>query len=335
MWRADPRPPARRCARRSGGYVFAQMVVALGLLSTIVLLAQQSIVTVSSAEARLKVKRRATERATRTATEIARSVSASRHLFQDDDVGRAYLAALDLGGRPLLSRARLPRFDAAATMGPDQPGRPRTGNVLLYVEEAGPLLCVADATGGKRRRIDTVRFVCVYPHETTRSLVGKRKARDLVIWKSGLYADHAQILGVAVASERRAVVRELVQRFGCTYAWAASQPLETAFFAIDALGVVAASPDASLSLLEDPNASAGGRLVYGSWQLGRTDPAEPDYRPAFTADPPPVWAPDGFEVKVAGPSAARSVWFRLVVEHAAGNHVGVHTTSLLVAAGRR
>jgi hypothetical protein len=315
--------------------VFVQAVISLGLLATLVLLAQQALVALTSAEAHHRALRRATERSTRVATEVARSVASSRRIFQDDAVGRLYLASLDLGARPLLPGARLPRFEAEATMGPDAPGAPRTGNVLLFAEEAGAVTCSVGGAPGAARRIDAFRLVCVYPHETGRRVLGTRPARDLVIWKSRLHPDHAQIMAVEDSAERLAVVRDLVTRLGCTHAWAAQEPPGSAFFALDAVGVVSPTPDPSLSLAEDPAASPGGRLVYGSWQLGRTDPAEAAYRPVFTVEPPSTWAPDGFEVKVAGPSAARSVWLRVVVEHGSGGVVGVHGTGLLVAAGRR
>ena len=79
--------------------------------------------------------------------------------------------------------------------------------------------------------------------------------------------------------------------------------------------------------------SERGRFVYRNMQLARTDLASYPRRPVLTADAPEDWAPNGFEVKIVGPSGARKVWLNLVIEsQSARGLVAVHRSTLIASA---
>ncbi len=50
--------------------------------------------------------------------------------------------------------------------------------------------------------------------------------------------------------------------------------------------------------------------------------------PLFSVDPIATWTPNGFEVKVSGPSGSRQIWLRLTVEQQASKgRVPAQTTT--------
>jgi hypothetical protein len=260
-------------------------------------------------------------------------VVGSRRFFQDDAVGRAYLDALDLSAAPRLASARLPRIDEARPLGPDEPGDPFVGNVLLFVREGDAVGAVADAAAQRVRRVDTYRFVCVYPSRTARRLVfGQGPALDLVLWRSVAFPNHAQILAIADPTERASVVRDLETRLGHGFAWDPAAGADDGFFALDEAGTVEAVPTPGLVLAEDAALSEGGLLVSRGAQLAPTRTDAVATRPVFAADDPSEWSPEGFEIKIAGASGSRKVWFHLVLECPAGRTSAVQGHTVIAAA---
>ena len=317
------------------GYTFLEIVIVIAIVALMSLVVERTLASTHETERYLSAVRKATERGQKLAYELREIVSASRKLFGNDTIGTGYFNALDLTRDPLNVPARLPLFDEVNPLGPDQTGDPRTGNILLFVREADPAPTVADPATSKTRYIDTYRFVCAYPRETTRNIVietPQRLAQDLVIWRSVPFPSYSQIMAIEDATERANVVSDLYNRFQYDMAWDPNEAVDQAFYAIDTLGNVASSPTSSVQIDEDPNVSDRGRLVYANVQLGRTDNASYHRRAVFTVEDPATWAPDGFEVKVVGPSGSRKVWLHLVVEvQAARGRVAVQACTVIAS----
>ena len=313
-----------RQSSSQAGFTLLEMMVALIMFGVMASIVEHTLGSTQRAERQLSAVRRVTARCEKIAYEVLDEVNRSRKLFQGDTTGQDYLDALDLSRDPILTNARLPLFDEINPMGMDAAGDPRTGNILFFVREGEAVEAVADASSGLRRSIDLHRFVCVYPRETTRVLVSDSQmfpARDLVVWRSALYPSHAQLMAIEDTDERASVVRDLVDRYGCDYAWDANADVDAAFFELGSLGGIGASATTSLVIEEDVDASDRGRLVYADVQLARTAPTDFHRRSRFTADDVSTWVPDGFEVKIVGISGARKVWFRVTAESPATRHV--------------
>ncbi len=318
-----------------GGFTMFEVVVTVGLLTIMVLIMEGTIEATRRAERRLDAVRRVTERGERITYELLDEVNSSHKLFGGDAIGLAYLDALDLTRNPIVPSARLPHIDEINPLAPDAKDDPHTGNALLFVREAAAAPAVADPATGATRHIDLYRFVCVYPRATTRRLILDppiKTARDLIVWRSVRFANHAQLLEILDDDERRSVAADLVNRFGIDHTWDPNEPVDAAFFLMDGLGTLSASPSTSMLIDEDMDESTGGRLLHGNVQLARTNKADFHRRSLMTNDDPTVWAPDGFEVKIVGISGSRRVWMHLVVETPGGKGVvGVQAGTVIAS----
>lgn len=326
---------ARRTAGQAG-FTMIEIAVAMFLVVIMALVVERTLDSTRKAETYLSAVRKATERGHQLTYEIRELATASRRLFQDDDDGRAYLDALDLDGVGILPGARMPKIDPLGDLGPDEPGEPRTGNILFFVGETDATPTVAEPTGPTIRYIDTYRFVCCYPNATGRRVVvdgpESDNAVDLVVWQSVLMPSYKQLMAISDPDERRNVVIDLVDRFGATMAWDATAALGEAFYDLDSQGGIASTPQPAPSIPEDPDESRGGRLVYANVQLAPTDSSDFKRRAVMGVDDPQDWTPHGFEVKIAGPSGSRTVWMRLVVEvHADKGRVAVQPCTIIVS----
>jgi hypothetical protein len=302
------------------GFTAIEVAVVLGIVAATTVVVERTVAAIHGVERTMRSVRNTTQRCHQTAYRLRDMVTSSRKLFGSGALGDAYLAALALGSRPAAPGSRLPAFDEVGPLGPDAPGDPRVGNVLLLVREADPVPCVADPATKKVRRIDTYRLVCVYLSPTARTLVtGGAPANDLVEWRSWAFPSYGQVASIAPASERASVVSDLVDVYGFDELWDPNAPVDAAFWDIAAGGSIAGSagPPKAGRIEEDPLVSKGGRLVYANVAVARSDVASRPRRPAFAVEPIAAWAPDGFEVKVCGTSGARKVWVRLTVEQEA------------------
>jgi hypothetical protein len=311
-----------------------EVAISLSVLALMALVVERTLATTHEAERYLGALRRVTERGQKVAFDVHGLVGSSRKIYARDALGTGYLDALDLSRAPRVGTSRLPLPDAVGDMGPDVPGDPRTGSVLLFVRESAPVAAVANAAAGALRSIDVYRFVCVYPSQTHRRVVSDDPlgALDLVVWTSVAFPSRAQVAAIEDDAERQSVVTDLCTRFGLDFAWDANAPASAAFYEMDPLGTLSATPEPSFAIDEDPAVSDGGRLVYANVQLARTDPSSAHRRAVFTVDPPGTWVPDGFEVKVAGASGSRKVWMHLVVEaQSTRGREAVHQSTLIAS----
>ena len=298
----------------SRGFTFLEVTIVMALLAMLGLIVERTLTSSHENERYLDAARRVTKCGQDLTHELYTGVGASRRLLHADAEGRAYLDALDLSRFLRTASSRLPVLDETGALEPDREGEPLTGNVLLFVDETDAAACVAEPAAGRLCSIDLYRFVCVYPTQTLRRLVPQsEEALDLVHWRSVPFASRPQILAIQDADERRAVVRDLVERYGTNIAWDPDGGVDAAFYALDGSGLLADVPESAFVVEADPDASSWGRLVNRGVQLARTQLDEVARRPLFAAEDPSVWAPDGFEVKLVGRSGSRKVWLHLVV----------------------
>jgi prepilin-type N-terminal cleavage/methylation domain-containing protein len=309
----------RARGRSARGFTFLEMVITTAIIGLTTLVIERTISGVTETERSMRSIRNTSERCQRAAYRLRDIVAGARKLFQNDAAGVGYLAKLDLPAvAPLLAGSRLPKFDETKSLGPDLVGDPRSGNILLFVRECDPLPCIANAATKKVRSVDTYRFVCVYLTTSTRTLVsGGPQALDLAEWRSTNFPSYAQVMAITDTTERAKVVADLYNRFDVDYLWDLTKDVATAFYGIDGVGTVNASPSVIAKVPEDRNVSARGRFVSGNMAVARTDTTSFVRKPMFSADDPAVWSPQGFEVKIASPSGARRVWIRLTVEQQA------------------
>lgn len=308
----------RRSRRGEAGFTMIEVSVSLFLVVIMALIVERTLDSTRKAEKYLSAVRKATERGHKLTYEIRELVTASRRLFFNDDEGRAYLEALDLDGLTVMPGARMPVVDALGRLGPDEAGDPRTGNILFFVGETDATAAIADPDGPQIRYIDTYRFVACYPRQAERRVVvndeNSPNAVDLVVWQSTEFPSYKQLMAIADPDERANVVIDLVDRFGVTMAWDPTETLDNAFYSLDDQGNIGGAPVVDPQIPEDPDVSEGGRLVYANVQLAQTDNADAKRKAVFSVDNPNDWAPNGFEVKIAGASGSRKVWMHLVVE---------------------
>jgi prepilin-type N-terminal cleavage/methylation domain-containing protein len=331
---------AERNHQRSGraaqrGYTFLEMIITLVIVSLMSLVVERVLSSTQEAERYLAAVRLATERGQKLAYEVTEIVSASRKLYTRDAVGQGYQAKLDLTRDPIAPGVRLPLFDEVNPMGPDTAGDPRTGNSILFVREADAAPCVADPATAKIRYIDTYRFVFVYPHRTTRTVVnGQGPAWDLVIWRSVPFPSRAQILAITNATEKQNVIKDLYTRYGYDVCWDPNGPVDTTFYGLDIAGNMAALPNPNYTIEEDLDVSERGRLVYADVQLAATDAGSKARNAVFSLDNPATWSPHGLEVKIVGASGSRKVWLHIVVEAQASHRRVAVMDSTMIASTR-
>ncbi|MDF1700953.1 MAG: type II secretion system protein [Planctomycetota bacterium] len=323
--------PPRRRLRRSGGYTLLEVIVVVILMSGMSLLLSEALRTTQQTDGFLAASARAAEKGQTTIYSITGLISESRHLYENDATGIAYLEACDLGHLPVAPGARLPVIDEGSELHADAIDTPYAGNMLLFVREVNASTCVADRRRGTERWIDTYRMVAVYPNIVARGLsLGSKQSRDLVIWRSVAYPSYRQILEIGDKKERESVVKDLRDRYGFTYAWDPSEDVEEAFYELRGNGSVSRHPQGRPSIEEDDLLSDGGLLVYGGARLAETSDDSATRRAVLAARTVDDWHPHGFEVKVSGTSGSRKVWLHTVVEAAApdGRRTAVqaHTT---------
>lgn len=332
--RAPRRASGRRAPRGQGGHTAVEVMIALAIMSILSFAVERTITAAQRAEGHLGSVREVLKRGERLGYELRRMVSSSRKLFQGDDHGENYFDALDLEGAGVpIKDLRLPIFDEVNGLAPDLPGDPRTGNALLFVREADAAPAVADPATGVLRYIDTYRFICVFVAQTERYLVDeedRQTARDLVVWRSIAFPSYAQIASVSDPVQRAHVVKDLYDRFNYEYCWDPGESVDRAFYELDADGSLPNSGK-KIRIDADPDLLERGKLVYANVQLARTDLIDRDRRAVLSVDDPDDWVPDGFEVKIVGPSGARKVWLHVVIERQASKGWVARHASTVIA----
>ena len=204
-------------------------------------------------------------------------MSASRSLFENDDMGTGYLGALDLSRFSVASGARLPHVDEAEPLGPDRPGDPRTGNILLFVREVDPWsLPPSLAKSTRSALIDVYHFVCCYTQQTARNLItdDPRRARDLVIWYSIPFPSLPAGRAVSDPNEQKKLLEVLRDTYGFDYTWDVCQPRRRGLPSDQPRTANSSHlPEPAFLIPEHPGLSEGGLLVHHDAQLAPTEAA--------------------------------------------------------------
>lgn len=306
--------PLRR--RLQAGYTFLEMAITVSILTGLSIMSAQSFSGMRDTTDVLASLRRAQHGTEEVSYQIHGMITSARRTFPRGVLGNGYLDAIDFGARPLAPGARLPLPDELGVLGRDEADEPRTGNVLLLASEIDPIPCPANPATGAVRHIDVYRLLAIYPHASARRVVVSRNESglDLCMWASVGYPSHVHLLAINDTVERARVVAALRTVYGCRYAWNPDKPVDQAYFAIDATGAISALPEPTPPIIEDAGISPGGRLIHRNLQLARTQAGSPQRGSMLTVEAPADWAPNGFEVKMAGTRSQRRIWFRLVVE---------------------
>jgi prepilin-type N-terminal cleavage/methylation domain-containing protein len=329
MSTADLLPGGRR--RRDRGYTAIEMAITMVILALMTLVIERTVTGLTDTERTMRAVRTTAQVGQEACYRLRDLVATSRKLYCNDALGNGYNDKVDRTRFPLFPSSRLPTVDEVNPLGPDEPGDPRTGNVLLFVRELDPVPCVAVAATKKIRMVDTYRLVSLYLSQSDRTLVaGGLQALDLVEWRGQAYPSYAQVSQISIAAEKTNTVKELYNRYGFDYLWDPTQPVASAFYAIDGNGVIAAVPTAVTTIPEDMNVSRGGRFVHMNVAVARTDLTSRPRTPMFSVEPIATWTPHGFEVKAVGASGSRKVWMRLTVEQqAVMNRVPAQQTTIV------
>jgi hypothetical protein len=304
-----------RWKRPCSGYTIVEVMVVMGLVAMMSLALHAALDTTRSADDQLETASRAALYGQRLTDDIANLVTSSRLLYQDDAIGAGYLAACDLSRFPPASDARMPNVDDVNDMGPDTADASHTGNLLLLVRETAGSPCVADKERGKLWMIDTYRLTAIYPHVTDVVLeAGGAPARDVVIWHSESFPSLQQIMEIPREEERESVIKDLVKRYGFTYAWDPRQDVTLAFYEMEGKGEFEDEPAMNVEILGEPVLMRGPQLTPAQVGLAPTDGSQFKRRAVLTAEELSGWQPHGLEIKVSGPPMARKVWIHTVVE---------------------
>jgi len=330
MWTAEHR--VRQHGTR--GHTFIEMALVIAVIGGLSALTAQTLTSVRDSTDTLASYRRAQRGGERLAYQIHGLVSTARKLYVRGTSGNDYLAALDLTRRMPAPNARLPLTEEYESLGRDEVGVPQTGNVMLLATETDPVTCLADAATSKLLYVDLYRMLCVYPSESATKVVVRRAENglDLVVWASAAYPSHVQVSGIVSLAQRTLVVRALYSTHGCRYLWNPDAPADQAFFAIDAAGTIAGTPESGHEMPEDLAVSPGSRLIQTKLQLARTDGTIHQRRAVLTAETAAEWVPDGFELKIVGTSSQRKVWLRLTVEaQSVTSRETAHDTTLIAS----
>ena len=299
--------PAR--SRRSG-VTLVEVIVSSAIAVAILLVVTEIVQTTTRAQTYVAARDRAQSRASLVVADLRAAGFASRRVYQDDAVGRAYLAALDAAGYAVMSGARLPVVDAAGRLEPDGGDLSRTGNAVLFACEDPP----QDVTpaSGHVRRVDVVRFFGIFPTRVAGRVTQSLADRiDLVRFSSRPYADRASLDAITDLADRADAIHALRAQ-GIDRAWLAGAAIGAAFFDLRIDGTISPTPVASPTITCLPDALPTLVLGDGRMTVAPNDAklSVPSFAAADAAEPS---YPSGFEVKIVGPSGGRQILVRLVV----------------------
>ena len=101
-------PGHGRRVRSPYGYTFIEVMVVLALIGGMSLALNNTVLSTRSADDYLEALTLVSERGQRALFEVSGLVSEGRHVYQDDECGRAYLAACAFGDLPPAPEVQLP-----------------------------------------------------------------------------------------------------------------------------------------------------------------------------------------------------------------------------------
>ncbi len=317
----------RRSARRKAlGVSLLEVVFAMGLAASMLIVLGEVIDTATRAQHQITVQDRTSATSHAILTEVRGVAFGSRRVYSDDAEGRGYFAALDTSALPPLAGTRLPVVSSEGRLEPDAAGVPETGNALLLAVEDAP----QDVeVSGSRYRVDCVRFVAFYVTRVARKVLhGAPDQLDLVRFTSVPHADRASIDAILDPDDRATVVQALVAA-NVDRAWVSGQPVANAFFALNADGTIEAAPVVSPVISSAVDWPLDQLLDRKRISVARNAPTSrvPQFAELVVGAPD---FPSGFEVKVVGPSGGRQVLIRLALQSSGPDGTDLNTQATKV-----
>ena len=304
-----------------GGFTLVEMVFSAAIISAIVLLMGESIVTLSRTHAFNRAQVRITDVSDSLAQIIGRDVTTSVRVFGKDTDSSAYYASLDLGGLQPVSGSRLPAFTNVGYFEKDRATAPLTGNLLFLGTRGDPMSVSISSLGARETfRVDVLRLVVYLPVP-----IRGGPYHDFARWCSVPLARVSDVTAITDATKQKKVWSEL-HASGVAYAWNPSLSRASGLFAISTSGTVsllATSAKVPTDKALTRKSLAASRRVGISANVSLPQATVPFYaNPIAGKD-----FPGGFEVRVDGPTSGRLVMVRLmltsVTEHGLRNYAEV------------
>lgn len=299
---------------RERGVSMIEMIVSMALLTVVSLIMYEVYVGTMRAGEFLESHGDLARMGQVALNQVKAQILQGRFAFQNDSLGADYLGALTLS-RAALADGRLPTVDPDGVVAPDDSTTTRTGNAFFFARQIDPITVTAN---GKQLLADRIVFTYIYlaPAGGDRLLGADRI--DLLEAVSAPFADADQLAGYG--SDQAAVARALYNA-GVQKAWKVGQPLNQAFFNINAstgsLGSAVSAPRIAMTaqtLLKGLNSGkVSGKMAYSVAMNTPPAPISETVSVFAYLDSAHPRFPGGFEVQCVGPTGGRKVVMRLVL----------------------
>lgn len=321
----------RRLACR--GYTLVELLVAVAAFAIVVPAVTLVLVQVRQGMSADEASNQLLQTNQRALNRVHLALGQSKRLFQEDAVGSAFRARLDLSGcPPPAADGRLPVIESDGVLAPEagpSDFRPASfGNSLLFVKSEGSreIEGLVDSLGNTETlRVDVYRFHYYYLTEENPRGLRNVPSYRLVEWKSGPYVDKSQVDAVLIGAvpdpfKHKNLVQALVTDPDAPVTYllnTGAAAVTAAFHEMAADGSVSAEPDHVVAWEDcEPvtrmvTGLTGNTYRYGISPNSASWPDAPKVVPRFAA--PNGAFPGGFEVGVVGPSGGRKVLLRSVL----------------------
>ncbi len=314
--------PAGRGSREAG-FSVVEVILVIAALAALGAMFGETMIVSLGADRYVSAFNAAATKGQRTSNEIESDLTAARRVYSNDAEGRAYAAATDaLTSRAVNGLARpidsstLPLVSPLGTFEPDSPAAQTTGNSILFVREQGTAVVdTEEGPAARTLRFDLFRFVAYFLTKKPGPTVGGNPYRlDLIRWQSVPFASLTQAIAVSDPDERAEALAELRAGFGVEHLWDPGQPVDIAFYEVDASGGLATSPEDEFVIRSDSAAPTRefflDKRSSVAWNGGETQVPVPKY--ARRLDDGDGF-PHGFESKIIGHAGSRQVLIRLAL----------------------
>jgi prepilin-type N-terminal cleavage/methylation domain-containing protein len=308
------------------GFTLIEVMVTLVILVAVVVIV--SSLAVESARSHSYADRagRATEMNQEILDQFRLDLLSSVRLFENNDLGNAYLAMIDNSGKPCISRC-LPTLDADGSFRKEATSGELTGNSMLFARHAWT--DEVQVSSGKKYRTDIYRILYYYlATEGNGPTPGSSIGLNLCRWVSEPLIDGNQIDDIADPVDREEVLDHLlnmtpdvlgdVRRSRAEVVWylAADPTVRGTFRQVEAGGLLndraGSSRGGKWKILSDPIWSTDGLLHHRHFSVSTNHALKSIGVSRYSVmDNTDSGFPHGFEVQCIGPSSARQVLIQL------------------------
>lgn len=247
-----------------------------------------------------------------------------KRLFQNDTIGAAMLAHLDLTGAPsLMSGSQLPTVQQNGSLEPSSGtfSSASFGNRLLFAYNSNTQMIHYDAAVATTTfRIDLYKFAYYYLTPDNAPNIGVVHSYKTVEWQSKEYADCSQISSMSAGTKKVKVINTLITA-GITHCLTTSATDYTvAFSSIGVTGTSGTVTAAPTHTVKKDKPQVLTALVTGLMGTSYSYGVAPNTAGLSNITKPvPKFAtvtgafPAGLEFGIVGPSTARKVLIRSVL----------------------